>query len=184
VIKVFYKGDRLHPTFFTVCGLVVNLGAAGAFLYDRWRLAGVLILIAGFFDMVDGAVARRYGKVSRFGGFLDSVIDRYSDMGLLVALIIYYAVRQDLPLVVLSLLAAVGTILIPYARARAEIFLPRCNVGLMERAERILLLTVGSLFGVMPFILWILVIFTHLTVIYRIYYTWKEVEKLEEKELG
>lgn len=182
LIRFFFKNSSLNPTYFTLLGLCVNILAAGAFVYGTWVLAGVLVLLAGFCDMLDGAVARTFNKVTRFGGFLDSVIDRYSDLVLLIGLIIYYAGHQNMQLLVLTAVVSIGTILVPYTRARAENFLPRCDVGIMERAERIILLAAGAIFQdllhLMPIVLWILAIFTHLTVFHRIYYTWKEAQKL------
>lgn len=182
LIMFFFKNTNLNPTYFTLLGLCVNIMAAAAFVYGKWILAGVLVLSAGLFDMLDGAVARTFNKVTPFGGFLDSVIDRYSDLVLLIGLIIYYASNQNMQLLLLTSVVSIGTILVPYTRARAENFLPRCDVGIMERAERIILLAAGSLFqdllGLMPVVLWILAVFTHLTVFHRIYYTWKEAQKL------
>jgi phosphatidylglycerophosphate synthase len=85
-------------------------------------------------------------------------------------------------LLILTAVVSIGTILIPYTRARAEVFIDHCDVGVMERAERIILLAAGGIFqgvfNIMPIILWILAIFTHLTVFHRIYFTWKEAKKL------
>ena len=182
LLKVVFRNNSLNPTYFTLLGLFVNILAAAAFIYGNWLLAGLLILSAGMFDMLDGAVARTFGKVTRFGGFLDSVIDRYSDLVLLIGLIIYYAKQQNMHLLVLTAVVSIGTILIPYTRARAEVFIPHCDVGMMERAERIILLAVGGMLqqtlNVMPVVLWILAIFTNLTVFHRIYFTWKETQKL------
>lgn len=182
IIRFFFKKTNLNPTYFTLLGLFVNVLAASAFVYGRWLLAGILILSAGLFDMLDGAVARAFDRVTPFGGFLDSVIDRYSDLVLLIGLIIYYAGNDQMDLLVLTAVVSIGTILIPYARARAEVFIPHCDVGIMERAERIILLAAGGIFqdllNLMPVVLWILAVFTHLTVFHRIYYTWKEAQKL------
>jgi len=182
IIKLLFKTDNLNPTYFTLLGLVVNLLAAAAFINGKWLWAGFLILAAGLFDMLDGVVARTFDKVTNFGGFLDSVIDRYSDLVLLIGLIIYYADNHNMHLLILTAVVSIGTILIPYTRARAEVFIPHCDVGIMERAERIILLAAGALFQsvfhIMPVVLWILAIFTHLTVFHRIYFTWKEVQKL------
>jgi len=182
LIRFFFRNTSLNPTYFTLLGLCVNILAAAAFVYGRWVLAGVLVLSAGLCDMLDGAVARTFNRVTRFGGFLDSVIDRYSDLVLLIGLIIYYAAHQNMQLLLLTAVVSIGTILVPYARARAENFIPRCDVGIMERAERIVLLAAGGLFQdllhLMPIVLWVLAIFTHLTVFHRIYYTWKEAQKL------
>jgi CDP-diacylglycerol--glycerol-3-phosphate 3-phosphatidyltransferase len=162
-------------------GLLFNIIASGALIAGYWRSAALLILTAGLFDMLDGATARTLEKTSQFGGFLDSVIDRYSDMSLLIALIIYYANSTNMFMVVLCSVAALGTVLIPYARARAEVFIKNCNVGIMERAERILLLAAGALFNSMEIVLWLLAVFTHLTVLHRIYYTWQQAPKMPNK---
>jgi CDP-diacylglycerol--glycerol-3-phosphate 3-phosphatidyltransferase len=182
LLKAAFRNNSLNPTYFTLLGLFVSILAATAFLYGNWLLAGLLILSAGLCDMLDGVVARTFGRVTRFGGFLDSVIDRYSDLVLLIGLIIYYAQQQNMHLLVLTAVVSIGTILVPYTRARAEVFIPHCDVGMMERAERIILLAVGGMlqqtFNVMPVVLWILAIFTHLTVFHRIYFTWKETQNL------
>ena len=128
--------------------------------------------------MLDGATARTLRKTSHFGGFIDSVIDRYSDMSLLIALIIFYALQGKIFMVSLCSIASLGTVLIPYTRAKAEALIPECKVGLMERAERILLLAAGTFFNSMEIIMWLMALFTHLTVFHRIYYTWKETQKL------
>ena len=182
LIKLIFKTNNLNPTYFTLLGLLVNIFAAAAFICGKWLVAGLLILAAGFFDMLDGAVARTFGRVTKYGGFLDSVIDRYSDLVLLIGLIIYYASNHNMHLLTLTAIVSIGTILIPYTRARAEVFIPHCDVGIMERAERIILLAAGGIFqcvfNIMPIVLWILAIFTHLTVFHRIYFTWKEAQKL------
>jgi len=182
IIRSIFKTEKLNPTYFTLGGLFLSLLAAAAFVYGKWLWAGFLILVAGLFDMLDGAVARTFGKVTNFGGFLDSVIDRYSDLVLLMGLILYYAHNHNMHLLILTAVVSIGTILIPYTRARAEVFIPHCDVGIMERAERIILLALGGIFqhffNIMPIVLWVLAIFTHLTVLHRIYFTWKEVQKL------
>jgi CDP-diacylglycerol--glycerol-3-phosphate 3-phosphatidyltransferase len=182
LIKLLFRTNNLNPIHFTLLGLLVNLFAAVAFVCGEWLWAGFFVLTAGFFDMLDGAVARTFGKVTNFGGFLDSVIDRYSDLFLLIGLIIYYARNQDMHLLILTAVVSMGTILIPYTRVRAEVFIPHCGVGIMERAERIILIAAGgifqSFFNIMPVVLWVLAISTHLTVLYRIYFTWKEAHKL------
>jgi CDP-diacylglycerol--glycerol-3-phosphate 3-phosphatidyltransferase len=170
--------ERVHPTALTLMGLLVNLVAAAAIVAGYWKSAALLILVAGFFDMLDGATARTLRKTSHFGGFIDSVIDRYSDMSLLIALIIFYALQGKIFMVSLCSIASLGTVLIPYTRAKAEALIPECKVGLMERAERILLLAAGTFFNSMEIIMWLMALFTHLTVFHRIYYTWKETQKL------
>jgi CDP-diacylglycerol--glycerol-3-phosphate 3-phosphatidyltransferase len=119
-------------------------------------------------------MARRLGKATPFGAFLDSVLDRYSDLFLLLAFVIYYLQQENLNLVILTSFVSIGTALIPYARAKAEALEIPCSIGLMERAERIILLSAGTLFHWMEPVLWILAILTHFTVLQRIYHVWKK----------
>jgi CDP-diacylglycerol--glycerol-3-phosphate 3-phosphatidyltransferase len=120
------------------------------------------------------------GKVTAFGGFLDSVLDRYSDLLLLLAFLINYLKRGDSSLVILTSWVSIGTVLIPYIRARAEALQIPCNIGLMERAERIILLSAGALFNWMEPILWVLAILTHFTVLQRIFYVWKKLRSSKD----
>jgi CDP-diacylglycerol--glycerol-3-phosphate 3-phosphatidyltransferase len=163
-----------HPNFLTFLGLVVNCAAGVCFAYGYFRTAGAIVFFAGAFDMIDGAVARKMGKVTKFGAFFDSVIDRYSDMALLIGIAYYYASVHELRYVVLAALVIVGSIMVSYTRARAENLIPSCKVGFWERPERIVLLIIGALFGRVKMVLWILAVVTQLTVFHRIYFTWKE----------
>jgi len=137
-----------------------------------------LILLAGFCDVFDGAMARNCREQTAFGSFLDSVLDRYSDLCLLVGLSIFYAREGSIVLLILGGVALMGTAVVPYARARAETWMPRCNVGILERPERILLLFLGAAVPpIMPIILGILAIFTNVTVIQRVFHTRRYLEK-------
>jgi CDP-diacylglycerol--glycerol-3-phosphate 3-phosphatidyltransferase len=171
--KVF--GERGNPNTFTWMGFFATLIASVFILKEFWLAAGLMIILSGLFDLFDGVVARKLGKVTAFGGFLDSVLDRYSDLLLLMALLIHYLRKENLALVILTFLVAIGTALIPYVRAKAESIQIPCDVGLMERAERIILLSAGALFQWMEPILWTLAILTHFTVLQRIYYVWKKL---------
>jgi CDP-diacylglycerol--glycerol-3-phosphate 3-phosphatidyltransferase len=167
----------LRPNTLTFIGLGVNLLAAWAIAVGEWLQGCSLIVLAGFFDILDGAVARNCRQASEFGSFLDSVLDRYSDLSLLVGLLIYYS-RQGMILYQILLGAAImGTALTPYTRARAETLIPKCNVGIMERPERILLVFLGAAIEpIMPIVVWILAIFTNVTVIQRVHYTWRQMK--------
>jgi CDP-diacylglycerol--glycerol-3-phosphate 3-phosphatidyltransferase len=171
--KVF--GERGNPNSFTLMGFLATLIASIFILKEFWVAAGLMIILSGLFDLFDGVVARKLGKVTAFGGFLDSVLDRYSDLFLLLAFIIHYLRKGTPGLVILTFFVSIGTVLIPYIRARAEAIQIPCNIGLMERAERIILLSVGTLFQWMEPILWILAILTHFTVLQRIFYVWKKL---------
>jgi len=169
------SGEHGNPNFFTLMGFFATLTASLLILIGFWFLAGLAIILSGLFDLFDGVVARKLGKVTPFGGFLDSVLDRYSDLLLLLAILIHYLRKEDPCLVILTSFVSMGTVLIPYIRAKAEALQIPCTLGLMERAERIILLSVGALFQWMEPILWILAILTHFTVLQRIYYVWKKL---------
>ncbi len=168
-------GNHGNPNLFTLTGFIATLLASFLIIKESWFLAGLAIVLSGLFDLFDGVVARNLGKVTPFGGFLDSVVDRYSDLFLLMALLIHYLRKGNPDLVILTSFVSIGTALIPYARARAEAAQIKCNAGLMERAERIILLSVGALLQWMDPVLWALAILTHFTVLERIYYVWKKL---------
>jgi CDP-diacylglycerol--glycerol-3-phosphate 3-phosphatidyltransferase len=179
ILKLF-SGERSNPNLFTLLGFFATLVASLLILMGFWLLAGLAIILSGLFDLFDGAVARKLEKVTTFGNFLDSVLDRYSDLLLLLAILIHYLKKGELGLVIITSLVSMGTILIPYVRAKAESLQIQCTIGLMERAERIILLSIGTLFQWMEPVLWILVILTHFTVLQRIYDVWK---KLNPKQI-
>jgi CDP-diacylglycerol--glycerol-3-phosphate 3-phosphatidyltransferase len=168
-------GNRGNPNLFTLLGFLSTLLASFLIIRTSWFLAGLTIVLSGLFDLFDGVVARNLGKVTPFGGFLDSVVDRYSDLLLLMALLIYYFRKGDSEGVILTSLVSIGTAIIPYARARAEALQVSCQTGLMERAERIILLSLGVLFQWMKPILWVLAVLTHFTVLQRVYDVWKKL---------
>jgi CDP-diacylglycerol--glycerol-3-phosphate 3-phosphatidyltransferase len=168
-------GERVHPNLITFMGFFSTLLASFLILKGFLIGAGLLIILSGVFDLLDGVAARKLGKVTVFGGFLDSVMDRYSDLLFLLSILIYYLKKGDSVTVILTCVVSIGTALIPYVRARAESANVSCNIGLMERAERIILLSAGALFGVLEPVLWILAILIHFTVLQRIYHVWKKL---------
>lgn len=183
IIKAIVRGLALlgfSPNFLTFLGLVINIWAAFLFAAGSFRWGGVVVIAAGLFDMVDGRVARETNKVTRFGGFFDSVLDRYSDLGVLVGLLVYYASINRNGYVVLTAIAMTGTVLVSYTRARAENIIPKCKVGFLERPERVVLIIIGALVNRMAHVLWILAVLSNITVISRMYYTWLETNKPEE----
>jgi len=163
----------VSPNALTLTGLAVNVGAAFAYFRGFWFAAGLIVLFAGLFDMLDGAVARAGGRSSAVGAFADAVADRYSDFLVFGGLLAHFAASGALRDTLLVLAVMLGAFLVSYVRARAELVIPKCDVGLMERPERILLLAAGSLFGFLVIALWALALLTHLTALYRIYYTVK-----------
>jgi CDP-diacylglycerol--glycerol-3-phosphate 3-phosphatidyltransferase len=175
--------SRIHPNVLTFLGLLINVGAAWLLAVNRFRWAGAVIIGAGLFDMVDGRVARETNRVTRFGGFFDSVLDRYSDLGLLVGLLVWYGSINRPSYVVLTAVAMMGSVMVSYTRARAENSIPTCKVGFMERPERVVLMIIGALFDRMPEVLWVIAVLSNLTVIHRMIFTWQEAKRLEEAQL-
>src|SRR5579863_7534913 len=175
--------SKIHPNVLTFLGLVINMGAAALLAVGQFRWAGVVIIGAGLFDMVDGRVARETNRVTRFGGFFDSVLDRYSDLALLVGLLVWYGSINRPSYVVLTAIAMTGSVMVSYARARAENTIPMCKVGFMERPERVVLVIIGALFLRMAPVLWVIAVLGNLTVIDRMIFTWHEAKLLEEAQL-
>jgi CDP-diacylglycerol--glycerol-3-phosphate 3-phosphatidyltransferase len=175
--------SRIHPNVLTFLGLVINIVAAYLFAAGSFRWAGVVVIGAGLFDMVDGRVARETNRVTRFGGFFDSVLDRYSDLALLMGLLVYYASINRFFYVVLTAIVMTGSVMVSYTRARAENTIPKCKVGFLERPERVVLLILGALFDRMAPVLWVIAVLANLTVIHRMIYTWQETRRLEEAQL-
>src|SRR4029077_14392870 len=101
-------------------------------------------------------------------------LDRYADMALYMGLLVYYSVSGRTPYVVLAAVTTAGSVMVSYARARAESLIPLCKVGFMERPERLVLLIIGGLFNRMGAVLWVIAVVSTITVIHRIVYTWQE----------
>lgn len=181
--SLFIQRLGLGPNALTFIGLGLNGFASWALAQGEWLSAASLIVFAGFFDILDGAVARNCREASSFGSFLDSVIDRYSDLSLLVGLLLFYARQGSGLYPVLVGIALMGTVVVPYARARAEAVIPRCNVGILERPERILLLFVGAAIpATMPVVVWVLAILTNVTAIQRVLYTRRQMRNTVKRE--
>ncbi len=182
ILKTF-SAEQSNPNFFTFAGFLATLAASLFVLKELWLFAGLAIILSGFFDLFDGVVARKLEKTSLLGSFLDSVLDRYSDLLLLLAILIHYLKKEELGFVLLTSFVSMGTALIPYVRAKAEALQVSCTVGIMERAERIILLAAGTLFQWMEPVLWVLAILTHFTVLQRIYYVWKKLRSVNNHSL-
>jgi len=175
--------SRIHPNVLTFLGLVINIWAAFLFAQGRFRWAAAVVIGAGLFDMVDGRVARATDRVTRFGGFFDSVLDRYSDLFLFMGLLVFYASINRFFYIVLTAIVMTGSVMVSYTRARAECTIPRCKVGFLERPERVVLIIIGALFGRMAQVLWAIAVLSNLTVIHRMIYTWQETKRLEDAQL-
>src|SRR5579863_8235603 len=186
IIRLIVRGlalSKIHPNVLTFLGLVINMAAAALLAVGRFRLAGAVIIGAGLFDMVDGRVARETNRVTRFGGFFDSVLDRYSDLALLVGLLVWYGSINRFGYVVLTAIVMMSSVMVSYVRARAENTIPMCKVGFMERPERVVLLIIGALFDRMAPVLWVIAVLGNLTVIHRMVFTFQQAKLLEEAQL-
>jgi CDP-diacylglycerol--glycerol-3-phosphate 3-phosphatidyltransferase len=171
---------HVNPNLLTLLGLFINIFAAVLFAKGMFTWAGLVVLFAGIFDMVDGEVARRTGRVTRFGAFFDSVIDRYSDVVLLLGLVVWYAKLDRIFYAGLVVMSLIGSIMTSYTRARAESLIPACKVGFLERPERIVLLIIGALTDRIGAAMWVMAVLSNWTVSQRIWYTWQQTKKLEQ----
>ena len=165
----------LTPNMFTFLGMAVNAWAAAWFAMGRFRGAAAILFLAAFLDMADGQVARRIGRVTAFGAFLDSTLDRYSDLALYMGLVVYYTLIGRNFYMALAAIAMASSFMVSYSRARAESLIPSCKVGFMERPERLVLLIIGGLFLRMAPVLWVIATISTITVVHRVAYTWQEL---------
>jgi CDP-diacylglycerol--glycerol-3-phosphate 3-phosphatidyltransferase len=175
--QIFVK-TPITPNMLTLFGLVLNAVVAVLLVTDHKVAGGMMIIFAGLFDMLDGALAKITNRMSTFGAFLDSVVDRYSEAIILLGLLLYYYLHQppqSVTEIVLIYLILVGSMMISYTRARAGSLHIHNEVGIMARPERIILLAVGLLFQtvlLLP-VLWILAAGTQITAIQRVIYVWE-----------
>ncbi len=181
-----------NPNTLTFIGLLINIGCAVLYGWGYFFIAGLVMIVANLFDMLDGRVARLTGRVTRFGGFFDSVMDRYSDVIVLIGIMVFYA--RNTPYhstlyVTLAGIALLGSVLVSYTRARAENLIQQCKVGFLERPERVVLIIIGSLTEIGPednpflhkmrAVLWVLAVLSHWTVVHRMYHTYLEARRLD-----
>jgi len=170
----------ITPNILTLANLALNIVAASVIATGHFLLGGVLILAAGVFDLLDGALARATKRTTKFGAVLDSTVDRISEAATLCGLLVWYVPQEDATLeIVLILAVLIGSFLVSYIRARAEGLGWQCQVGLFTRAERVIVLAVGLLvsrifvYGVFV-ALCILAVFVYVTVVQRLVYVWKQ----------
>jgi CDP-diacylglycerol--glycerol-3-phosphate 3-phosphatidyltransferase len=166
----------IPPNFITCSALVLNFWAAILFSAGRFAAAGGMMILAGLCDLLDGPVARRQGRVSMFGGFLDSIFDRYADLILFLGSLVYFSHVNRFGYAMLAGAAMAGSVMVSYAKARAESLVPSGEVGFWERPERLVLMILGALTNRMDVVLWILAIGPNITVIHRIVRTWQQTK--------
>ena len=189
----------VHPNILTAIGVCINIGCGILFGTGEFFWAGIVLIVANLFDMLDGNVARLTGNVTKFGGFLDSSLDRLSDMVSLLGIMIFYAgntAQHSILNVFLAGAGMIGSVMVSYTTARSESLGVKANVGFLQRPERIVLLIIGALSthwesanffaNRMPQVLWVLAIASIWTFVQRMFYIWQEFKKLEiaEKNVG
>jgi CDP-diacylglycerol--glycerol-3-phosphate 3-phosphatidyltransferase len=190
VYRIIEPGTRwlvrkgFHPNFITTLGFAVTLAAGLFYHQDHVRTAGLFVLLGGLLDIFDGRVARESGLASKFGSFYDSTLDRISEIVMFLGLAsLYNSMRpqvEDMAMIYVVFLAMGGSLMVSYTRARAESLGLDCSVGMMQRAERVVLLGFGSLiFGlawnglVLDIVIIVVAILTNVTAIQRIVWVYK-----------
>jgi CDP-diacylglycerol--glycerol-3-phosphate 3-phosphatidyltransferase len=167
----------ITPNALTFINLALNIAAAFVIATGYFLLGGILVLVAGLFDLFDGALARFIKQTTRFGAILDSVADRISEAALLCGLLIWYIPQEGNSLeIMLIFVVLIGSFLVSYIRARAEGLGWQCQVGLFTRAERVIVLAIGLLINQIFIVLCVLAVFVFFTVVQRLVYLWKQVK--------
>jgi CDP-diacylglycerol--glycerol-3-phosphate 3-phosphatidyltransferase len=175
---------------------MINVGCGVLFGVGEFFWAGIVLIVANLFDMLDGNVARLTGNVTRFGGFLDSSLDRVSDMVCFLGIMIFYASNTPQHSILNVFLAGaglIGSVMVSYTAARSEGLGVKSNVGFLQRPERIVLFIIGALstwdwnsdfflFNRMPQVLWVLAVGSIWTFVHRMIHIWKEFRKLEGRD--
>jgi CDP-diacylglycerol--glycerol-3-phosphate 3-phosphatidyltransferase len=170
-------GTGISPNALTIIGFLLYLGIAYILAKGWFFWGGIAIIIASLFDALDGAVARVSNKVSKFGGFLDSNLDRFSEALMYFGLLLYYMQHGTTTNIILIYAAIIGSLMVSYARARAEGIGVECKEGLLTRFERLAILVIALVLNVVPLALWVLAVLTNLTAFQRMYYVWRATEK-------
>ena len=167
---------RIHPNVLTLVGVIINFAAAWQFAMGEFVTAGFIMLAGNIFDFIDGKVAEATNTKSDFGGFWDSVMDRFSDLSLFVGVMFLYAELGRTDYVMIAAFAMMFSVMTSYTRARAESMVEKCKVGFMERPERIVLVMIGAFTNRMGAVLWVILVLSVVTVIDRIYFTWRPLK--------
>ncbi len=172
-VAIFLDSKGISPNHVTLAGLALSLTSGVIYASGHFFWGGILLLFACLGDMFDGPLARHSGKISKFGAFLDSTVDRYADLFLFGGLAVHYAHLQQAGWTAVCLGIIAGAFVTSYAKARAENMIDDCTIGVFERPERLIVLGVYSAFGgwVRPLCLIILLIGTNATAVHRILYT-------------
>lgn len=183
---------RVHPNTITTVGTICTIIAGGIFASGHIRTAGWFLGLTALFDVLDGNVARRTGTSSLFGAFYDSTLDRVSDGFVLGGLVVFYAispVHENPVMLVIALLGLIGTFLTSYTRARAEGLGLDAKVGLLQRPERVTLLSAPQAFfglalngWVLAFIVTLLSVTAWITAVQRMLYVYRTTSQGESTQ--
>ncbi|HID96203.1 MAG TPA: CDP-alcohol phosphatidyltransferase family protein [Candidatus Latescibacteria bacterium] len=170
----------LHPDILTVIGLALNIGVAISFSLGWFPWAGIMCLVAGLFDFLDGQVARASHRGTKFGALLDSTLDRYSEAFIFLGIAIYLLRTSWVVTKIVLLFALAGSLMVSYVRARAEGLGVECQVGLMQRTERTIMIALGAIFGRAGLIvvIWGIAILANYTVVERMWHLWKKMNRV------
>jgi phosphatidylglycerophosphate synthase len=177
-IAAFLGFLRLTPNILTVTGVFLNASVGVVLLEGRFFWGGWLYLVVSMTDLLDGILARQRGMTTSFGGFLDSVMDRFGDAAIFTGILLHYTIIHNVPCVLITLAAFGGAMITSYTRARAEVLIQKCKVGFMERPERVILMAIGLVFNRLPICLLLMAISSLITIIDRIIFTKRELETL------
>jgi CDP-diacylglycerol--glycerol-3-phosphate 3-phosphatidyltransferase len=178
-----FRDSPLTPNMLTLFGLAVTIAGAALVAVGALFQGGIVLLFAGLFDIFDGALARAAGKVYRYGAFLDSTVDRYSEGAVYLGLLLFYLSRHLTLEPVLILAALAGSFLVSYVRARAQSLGFFCDVGILARPERVVIIVAGlllypiTIFGqhrTLDLALWILALGTNFTAVQRVWVVWQQ----------
>jgi len=172
---------RIHPNILTFVGVLINSWAAIHLGKGQFVRAGFIMIVANIFDFIDGKVAVELGWVSKFGGFWDSVIDRFSDIALFIGLIYLYSSMGRTDYALIASLAMMFALMTSYTRARAESLIAKCKVGFMERPERIVLFMIGAFTNRMAGVMWVILVLSIFSVADRVILTYRVLEQLPER---
>jgi CDP-diacylglycerol--glycerol-3-phosphate 3-phosphatidyltransferase len=177
----FLSRTGITPNTLTVFGFLVTLGAAALILTGNQFAAGFVVIAAGFFDMLDGSLARNTNRVTRFGGILDSTLDRLSEAALMVSILVIFGVDGSIAGIWITSIALVSSMMVSYIRSRAESAGIDCEVGIFTRPERIVILAIGLLLSgfdnALLITLGIISFFSIITIIQRLLHAWKLTSK-------
>lgn len=173
---------KVTPNQVSTAGFALNVVAAVCIATGNLVLAGAIYILAGCLDLMDGTLARVTGRATKFGAFFDSTVDRISEGVVFAAITYRFAIDGESVLAAVVVLALLGSLLVSYVRARAEGLGGKCKVGLLTRAERVILLTLGLLFGLLEHTIVLLAVLTAVTVAQRIYYVARQFDPLPKHD--